>query len=281
MITPQAITINSTWVAAHYDDLDSFYRTIWGHHIHHGYWITGKETAEQAVLNLTHLVARQAGMDTGVRVCDFGCGYGASAMIFARKYGARVIGITVSKNQYEFAKSQAQGLFDPHFLLCDGLDNQLHAESFDAVVAIESSEHLQDKPKFFGETFRLLRPGGRVVVAAWLVAAQPLSWERKYLLEPICAEGRLPSMAAAGEYLTMLFEAGFGEAHFQDLTDRVQKTWGICALRGLRAILTKPSLRRRLFDPGFSNRIFAKTVARIWLAYKTGSMRYGLFSAVK
>ena len=281
MIRPRAIPIKSEWVAAHDDELDPFYRAIWGHHIHHGYWITGKESAEQAVLNLTHLVAQQAGMDTGVRVCDFGCGYGASAMIFARTYGAQVVGITVAKSQYEFAKSQSQGASDPRFFLCDGLDIRLQANSFDAVVAIESSEHLQDKPKFFPETFRLLRPGGRVVVAAWLSRDRPRSWESKYLLEPICAEGRLASMASAQEYLTMLIRAGFSEARFQDLTARVQKTWSICARRSLRAILTQPSLRSRLWDPGFSHRVFAKTVPRIWLAYKTGSMRYGLFSALK
>ena len=281
MIRPQAMALDSASVAAHYDDLDIFYRRIWGHHIHHGYWITGKESAEQAVLNLTHLVARQAGMDAGIRVCDFGCGYGASAMLFARHYGARVTGLTVSKKQYEFATTQCKGPSDPGFLLFDGLDNRLEAASFDVVVAIESSEHMQDKPSFFTEAFRLLRFGGRVVVAAWLPREQPRSWERKYLLEPICAEARLPSMASVQEYLAMLSQVGFCGTTFQDLTDHVQKTWSICALRCIRAMFTEPALRSRLFDPGFSNRIFARAVPRIWLAYKTGSMRYGLFSAFK
>ena len=32
-------------VADHYDELDPFYREIWGEHVHHGYWATGRETA--------------------------------------------------------------------------------------------------------------------------------------------------------------------------------------------------------------------------------------------
>ena len=31
--------------ASHYDDLDQFYREIWGEHVHHGVWFTGKESA--------------------------------------------------------------------------------------------------------------------------------------------------------------------------------------------------------------------------------------------
>ena len=281
MITPPTAVLNSTWVASHYDDLDPFYRRIWGHHIHHGYWLTGKESVEQAVLNLTHVVARQAEMRPGARVCDFGCGYGASAMVFAHHYGASVVGITVSPRQFEFAQSQCQGASNPIFVLSDGLDEHLEAESFDSLVAMESSEHLEDKPGFFIAAFRLLRPGGRIVVAAWLSRHDPLLWQKKYLLEPICTEARLPSMASAQEYLTMLSGAGFYGIHFEDISGRVQKTWSLCAQRFLRAILTQPALRRRLFEAGFSNRVFAKTLPRIWLAYKSGCMRYGLFSAVK
>ena len=60
MITPHEAIADVAAVAAHYDDLDLFYRTIWGTHVHHGYWKTGKENRQEAVLNLTRLVAEQA-----------------------------------------------------------------------------------------------------------------------------------------------------------------------------------------------------------------------------
>jgi len=115
----------------------------------------------------------------------------------------------------------------------------------------------------------------------WLAPQRLSIWQTKYLLEPICFEGRLPNLPSASEYLTMLEEAGFHDVAFMDLTRHVSKTWQICALRGLTRIGADPSLRRRLFDPNFPNRVFLKTVFRIWLAYKTGSMRYCLFSAGK
>lgn len=281
MITPHPTIADVAAVAAHYNDLDLFYRTIWGTHVHHGYWMTGKESAEEAVLNLTRLVAEQAGIGAGDRVCDMGCGYGATAMVLTRDYGVKVTALTVSQRQYEFARLRNSHPVELDFLLRDALDNQLEAESFDCVLSIESSEHMQDKPAFFAEVNRLLRPGGRFVVAAWLTREQPAPWESRYLLEPICVEGRLPSIASASEYEDMLSRAGLREIVFRDLTRHVQKTWTICAARLIRKIITEPSLRRRIFDANFSNRVFAKAVFRIWMAYKTGSMRYGLFSAQK
>jgi tocopherol O-methyltransferase len=268
-------------VAAHYDDLDEFYRSIWGDHIHHGCWITGKESTAEAVLNLTRLIARAAEIESDHRVCDLGCGYGASALFFAREYQAAVVGLTISRSQYALARAAAVAMPRVEFLLRDALDNSLPGGSFDSVVAIESSEHIKDKRRLFLEALRLLRPGGRLAVAAWLTPEQPRAWQCKYLLEPICSEGRLPSLASAAEYRAMMSEAGFIDIKFDDLTSQVQRTWRLCALRMVGKAIGESEFRRRLLDSTFSNRVFAKTVFRIWFAYKTTSMHYGIFSALK
>jgi tocopherol O-methyltransferase len=79
----------------------------------------------------------------------------------------------------------------------------------------------------------------------------------------------------------MLKTAGFREPVFSDLSRNVRKTWSICAYRLIKTIGSNAELRHELFRPDWDNRVFAKTVFRIWLAYRTGSMRYGIFSATK
>jgi len=281
LIIPRGGIADLAAVAAHYDDLDELYRSIWGSDIHHGYWITGSESSEEAVLNLTRLVARQASIRPGDRVCDIGCGYGAVALTLNREYGAQITGLTVSEKQYQRANAAAAGNNQVNFLLCDALSNDLGANSFDVAIAVESSEHMPDKLAFLREVNRLLRSGGRCVVAAWLARERPGAWESKYLLEPICAEGRLPNMASPTEFRGMLESAGFDDVSFLDLTLSVRKTWSLCARRVTKRIFTDPTFRRILTDPHFTNRVFAKTVFRIWLAYQIGSMRYGCFSARK
>ena len=280
MIIPRAAADLKT-IAAHYDDLDAFYRRFWGTGLHHGYWITGKESRDEAVDNLTRLVAERAELDRGASVCDLGCGYGTVALSLSREFGAKVTGLTVSEKQYVHARTLSGGSDRMKFYLRDALDSGLPGGSYDAVIAIESTEHIGDKARFLTEAARLLRSGGRCVVAAWLSREHPNAWEKRYLLEPICVEGRLPSMASALEFRAMFAAAGLREITFSDLTRSVKKTWVICARRVAGQFLIDPTFRRQLTNRQFANRVFAKTVFRIWLAYRTGSMRYGVFSATK
>ena len=281
MIIPRAGVAGIADVAAHYDDLDDLYRSLWGTSLHHGYWLTGRESPDEAVANMTRCVAEQAAMKPGDKVCDLGCGYGAAAIMWQRDFGARVTGITISEKQYRYAKLAAAGNAGLDFVLGNALETDLPSASFAVVTAVESSEHMPDKAQFISEAHRLLLRGGRCVIAAWLTCERPNSWEAKYLLVPICREGRLPSMASAAEYRSMLVAAGFQAIQVSDLTRRVKKTWSVCARRLTARFLRDASFRRLLSDPRFTNRIFAKTVFRIWLAYQTGSMRFGLFTAHK
>ena len=232
-------------------------------------------------MNLTRLVAEQARIRAGDRVCDIGCGYGTTALMLNRDYGAQVTGITISSKQYAHAQRVAKANPAVDFLLGDALKNDLPSDAFDAVIAIESTEHMRAKAKLFSEARRLLRSDGRLVMAVWLSREQPAAWESNYLLEPICAEGRLPSMMSASEYQALLETTGFRDLNFLDLTRLVKRTWTLCACRLVKRFLLDSHLRRRLFDPHFANRVFAKTVFRIRLAYETGAMRYGVFTARK
>lgn len=276
MIIPKVV-LNSKMVAAHYDDLDPLYREFWGEHVHHGYWVKGNESQDQAVINLVHLVASTANLKEHQRVCDVGCGYGGTARLLAEQWDADVTGLTLSKAQYNYAM-QVPSVKQPHYILRNWLDNQLPAASFDVVLSIESSEHMEDKPRFFSECRRVLVPGGRLVICAWIAKEQSASWENRYLLEPICREGRLPSMGTCSEYESWMKEAGFDNIQTKDISKQVRKTWILCGGRVLKNIATNRAFREMLKDSSFKERRFALTVFRLLAAYYTGSMRYIVFS---
>jgi tocopherol O-methyltransferase len=280
MITPTAEPIPAA-VAAHYDDLDRFYREIWGEHVHHGLWRSGRESPEVAVLQLIALVAEHAEIAPGDLVCDVGCGYGGTARVLAREYGAAVTALTISPTQHAYARDLDPAETNPVYLLGDWCQNTLPADSFDVVIAIESSEHMADKRVFFAEAHRVLKPGGRFVVAAWLARPSPGRWEVRHLLEPICREGRLPGMGTADEYTALAAGAGLEPAHFEDLSRQVKRTWPICTLRTIKGLIRNPDYRHFLFKEKSPDRVFVLTLFRILLAYETGSMRYGILKAVK
>ena len=273
MIFPKRLQTSAA-VAAHYDELDSFYREIWGEHIHHGYWATGRETAEEAVLALVELLADRLRCEPGHRLCDIGCGYGATARMLAGRHAANVTGVTISRAQAEQARSVA------HERVCivqqDWLTNGFAADYFDRIYAIESSEHMPDKQRFFSEAFRTLKPGGVFVVCAWLAGNHPRRLQVRHLLEPICREGRLPSMGNQADYQDLAEAAGFRLMQTEDITDRVARTWWICIRRGLAALITDRRYRRFLLDRTATERSFAVTMLRIMIAYRSRSMRYCL-----
>lgn len=103
----------------------------------------------------------------------------------------------------------------------------------------------------------------------------------RHLLEPICREGRLLGMGDEIEYRLMAEAAGFRIMSFEDLSRPVRRTWSVIIKRLLGKLVTDARYRRFLRDADASERIFALTVLRIWIAYRTGSMRYGLLTVEK
>jgi len=280
MIFPDSLHSASA-VANHYDELDRFYREVWGEHVHHGYWKDGSESPEQAVGELVHLIARRLDLRQGMEICDVGCGYGATAELLAGQYGVRATGVTLSQVQCDRANARLGPDTGVNIRCADWLDNDFPDARFDAVLAIESTEHMADKQKFFDEAFRTLRPGGRLGIYAWLARTGHRQWEAKHLLEPICREGRLAGMGSAEEYRAFASEAGFQIERFDDLSRNVSKTWRICIRRMLGKVFVDRSYLRYVFDPAMKERIFALTVFRILAAYRLGAMRYGLLIARK
>jgi tocopherol O-methyltransferase len=263
-------------VASHYDELDSFYREIWGEHVHHGYWATGRETATEAAVALVERLADRLRLEPGQRICDIGCGYGATAHYFAEQFALDVTGVTVSAVQARRARARVAERGGLVIQVQDWMTNSFAAESFDCVYSVESSEHMPDKQRFFDEAYRTLKPGGKLGICAWLSRDYPRPWEVRHLLEPICREGRLPSMGDEADYRRFGEQAGFRVVEVEDLSDKVRQTWWICVRRVLGKLFTQRRYLRFLLDSTATDRIFAVTLVRIMIAYRTRSMRYCL-----
>src|SRR5579859_5838593 len=95
-------------IRRHYDVVSPYYRSLWGEHIHHGYWTRGDESKEQAQIQLIEHLAKTAGMPARCTLLDCGCGFGGTAIYLAKKFGAQVTGITISPVQVEMANRAAE-----------------------------------------------------------------------------------------------------------------------------------------------------------------------------
>ena len=124
---------------AHYDLGNSFYQAMLGERMVYscGYWkkATTLDEAQEAKLDL---ICRKLFLKKGHMVLDIGCGWGGFAKYAAQRYGVSVVGITVSRQQKEFADK-----------ICEGLPVEIRYQdyrkirgTFDRVVSIGMFEHV-------------------------------------------------------------------------------------------------------------------------------------------
>ena len=281
MITPRSDPGRAA-VGGHYDELDAFYREVWGEHVHHGLYRHRRDSVEAATEALARRVLDAVRLGAGDRAVDVGCGYGGTAHLGALR-GARVTGLTLSEGQAAVARTRPvpDGGPAPEILVRDWLDNRLGDGAFDAAWAIESTTHMPDRPRVFAEVARVLRPGGRFALCVWMAGPAPGRWGVDHLLEPICREGRLAGMGSAAENRAWIEGAGLVVEREEDWSRAVARTWDIVIGRVARGLLTDARYRRYLRDASKHDRRFALTVLRIAAAYRAGAMRYGFFVARK
>src|SRR4051812_31075116 len=136
-------------IREHYDIASPLYKELWGEHIHHGYWISGKESKEKAAQNLVHLLIEKSGLQRGMKVLDVGCGVGGTAIYLARDWDCDVTGITISPVQVEMATKGAHGLLRPPRFLVDDANDISVEGPFDIIWSVEMISHLNDRDNLF------------------------------------------------------------------------------------------------------------------------------------
>ena len=288
----------------------------WGEHIHLGYYTDEEQQAgykkkdfKQAKFDFVDEMFTWGmdgkGTDGVAKVLDVGCGIGGTSRYLAKKLlpNAQVTGITLSPKQVERATELAkeQGVPNAKFQVMDALAMEFPDNSFDVVWACESGEHMPDKTAYVNEMLRVLKPGGKLILATWC---------QRDNLDAIAASGGAPEdLAKGGSNL-----AGFSEEERERL-DFLYREWAhpyfisyeeyarICERSGVIAKVetadwakeTLPSWRHSIWvgvwDPWIvvfkGPRVWYKTVReivtleRMHRAFEDGLLTYGMMKATK
>jgi tocopherol O-methyltransferase len=208
-----------------YDLGSPLYLQVYGSHIHDGFYITGKETKQEAQENLTSLLVEKAGIKNGAKILDVGCGVGGSSIWMAENLGAATIGITISPVQVEIARNLAtEKNVNSKFLLMNAEEMQFDG-TFDIVWLVAAATHFLDQEKFIKLATKSLNTGGKFVIFDWMLDERVTDPSIDRYVKPVAEKMLLSSLYPMSQYLKWFIDNGYRIIYSEDITVHTIRTW--------------------------------------------------------
>lgn len=162
----------------------------------------GVDNLDDAQEQKLDLICKKIGLKEGDHVLDIGCGFGGFAKYAAEQYGAKVTGITVSKEQKKIAEEVTKGLL-VEIILTDYRDFE---GEFDHVVSIEMFEAVGVKNfrAFMEKAHSFLKDDGLFLLQTIGSNTSHVAGD-KWIDKYIFPNGVLPSLKQIGSSIEHLF----------------------------------------------------------------------------
>lgn len=205
------------------------YENGWGlntlYSMHNGYYDENAKTHEEAILNYNKILAEKAQITKSDLVLDSGCGVGGSSIWLAKHVGCKAIAVNIHDIQLEKGKKYAkkEDVLDKiKFVLGNYHNLDFQDNSFDVVWATDTVCHSDNKKKFIDEAYRLLKPGGRIIIAdIFLIDDKRFSMREKYCLKKLLKGWAIPDLSYVNKFSEYLNESGFKNVEFTDITENI------------------------------------------------------------
>ena len=203
ILNPQSIKRAFIVGKEHYDMSNELFSLMLDEGMNYscGYWKNAQDL-NQAQINKLDLICQKMHLEPGMSVLEIGCGWGGFAKYAAQNYGVSVHGVTISKEQMQYAEDACQGL-DVTFELKDY--RKLNTE-YDRIVSIGMFEHVGYKNyrKYMQVARRCLKDDGLFLlhtIGRNNSDRTAEAWINKYIFP----NGMTPSVQQIGKAVENLF----------------------------------------------------------------------------
>lgn len=212
----------------HYDVSNKFYSWVLGPSMAYTCAVFPEQesTLEEAQLTKFELVARKLDLKPGMRLLDVGCGWGGMVIHAAREYGVKALGVTLSRQQAEWAQKAIAEAGLGELAEVRHMDYRDVPETgFDAVSSIGLTEHIgkDQLPFYFRFLYDKLVPGGRLLNHC---ITRPTGTEKTlnaggFINRYVFPDGELESV---GYLARQIEDTGFEIRHEENLREHYAQT---------------------------------------------------------
>lgn len=270
-----------------YDASSPVWESIWGEHMHHGFYGQGgtrRVNRRQAQIDLIEEFLAWGKVTQVENFVDVGCGIGGSTLYLAEKFNAKGVGITLSPVQANRAEERAaaQNLSEQaEFKVADALNMPFRDEEFDLVWTLESGEHMPNKRQFLQECTRVLKPGGKLLMATWChrptnSVAGSLTPDEQKQLEELYRVYCLPYVISLPDYQAIAAECGLENIETADWSTAVAPFWDQVIDSAI-----SPDAVMGVVKAGWQTIQGALALDLMKSGFRHGLIRYGLLQATK
>lgn len=224
---------NTKEIKDYYNSNHFAYKILWNWKLkystalHFGYYDAKANKHEKAILRLNEIMADKAKIVKDTKVLDAGCGFGNSAFWLSKYRKANVTGISIVQSQIDSANKKVlkKNIQNVYFINANYLNTPFESNSFDIVWALESQCHSVDKSIFYKEAYRILKPGGRLVIADSIRSSRDLSFEDEKLLKTIFNAWAVPDIDTLEEHENNARKAGFVNFESTDISTNMYPSY--------------------------------------------------------
>ena len=265
------------------------FESLWGYKFfmwdakHFGYYPDKiANIPERKALELQQeLIAKKLDLKSGQRVLDAGCGRGVTACFIAKKYGVHVTGIDLLDFEVTAARKRAARLGlggKVKFEIMDFSNLDFSEGYFDSIYTSETLSHAPNLGKVLCEFYRVLKPGGRLVLAEYTLAQDgQFSGHEMKSIDTIIQGSAMFGLKTFrhNTFPEILRSVGFDQVHQENITDNFfpslyrlyrKSRWVYRVIKLLK-------LERWFFNAGVPTRLVPLV--------KKDLFRYCIFTAIK